>query len=81
MKSVVINSKEYPLRTVVMNDMSYIVGTEALGDVINDLLDSDDEIDEKFASQIDDRIYFYVPNDKIELPDDDLVKYLEVAVI
>ncbi len=65
--------KNYPLREIKLPEFGYVnISIETLRDV---LLNEDCSYKTKEAQFLDEKIFFFIENDKINLPAKDLKKY------
>jgi hypothetical protein len=73
------NNKEFPSRQVAIDGAVYNVSTESLA---NELFTDDSRTDytNDEARLIDEDIFFYVPDDVIDMPIIDLQDYVEKQV-
>ena len=76
--TIKFNGKEYPARKILLNIEGYanplIISVESLND---ELMTEDGEYTSSKAKEIDETIYFYVPDDKIQLNDEELMQYVK----
>ena len=76
--TIKFNGKEYPARKILLNIEGYanplIISVESLND---ELMTEDGEYAFSKAKEIDETIYFYVPDDKIMLADEELMQYVK----
>lgn len=68
------DGKEYPVVWIVVDDFGWrLIGTDSLQDALSPKGTHDD-----LAKEIDDTIFFYVPDDMIDSPD--LGKYVNYEI-
>ncbi len=76
--TIKFNGKEYPARKILLNIEGYanplIISVESLND---ELMTEDGDYVSSRAKEIDETIYFYVPDDKIQLNDEELMQYVK----
>ena len=76
--TIKFNGKEYPARKILLNIEGYAnpltISVESLND---ELMTEDGEYASSKAKEIDETIYFYVPDDKIMLADEELMQYVK----
>ena len=72
------DSKEYPARRIFLNIEGYVdpllISVESLNEA---LMTEDGSYVSDKAQEIDETIFFYVPDDKIQLNDEELVQYVK----
>lgn len=76
--TIKFNGKEYSARKILLNIEGYanplIISVESLND---ELMTEDGDYVSSRAKEIDETIYFYVPDDKIQLNDEELMQYVK----
>lgn len=86
--TVVFNRKKHKIRYISLDNVDIFshtvrvaIGTEDLEKALIKAMDSKSETTRTKAQKIDDCIYFYVPNDMIDTPDEELIKFVTENVV